>query len=781
MAPCDQRINIKLMYKTVSTIALFLALNFALYSQNPKQPVDYVNAFTGTSNSRWMLFPGPTMPFGMVKLSPDNQKAVWNGGCEYTISSISGFSHLHGMSISGVSLMPTTGHPGLHQGEADGSFVGMWTSGYRSRFDKKTEKSSPGYYVVNLLDYNILAELTSTTRCGMLQFTYPESQNAHLILDYGFPPEELCNIKEAYAKKISDTEIEGYIKQSNTYVKNFTVHYVIQLNKPIETIDGWTTDDKAIVNPLYGLDWKKSRKRNTNITEFKGTGNCGIILNFKTLNGEKVIARTGISFVSIENARTNLQTEMQPFGWNLQAVVSNARKVWGDLLDGVEITDKNENNKEKFYTNLYRSFTAKCLFSDVNGQYRDMCDNVQQLPSGTDAVYSSDGFWGGQWDLSPLWTLVTPKYASSWVHAYLEIADKQGWIPEAPTGLHYAPIMGAQHHNSLIISSYQKGIRDFDAEKAFKAIKHDLTTQGIEHPCGGFAGNRQMQPYMDLGYVPEESGPVSNTMEYAYDDWAAGQLALALNKKDDYEFFNKRSQNYRNVFDPETGYVRRKHKDGKWVEPFNAFQSGTVGGWNGPGYMEGNAWIYTFFVPHDVQGLIGLLGKDKFNERLEEGFEKGYVDLTNQPNLQAPFLFNYSGKPWLTQKYTHYIMDSLYNTSPYSGWIGEEDEGQMGSYFVMMSMGLFEMDGGCAVNPYYDLSAPLFDKAVIHLDPEYYPGNTFTISVTNKSDKNIYIQSAKLNGKALTMPMLYHSDIVKGGELVFELGPAPNKNWGLQK
>lgn len=769
------------MNKSLFITALLLAFQIALYSQPSQQPLDYVNAFTGTSNSRWMLFPGPTMPFGMVKLSPDNQGTVWNGGYEYTISSISGFSHLHAMSISGVSLMPTTGSKEMNPGTPDGPFVGMWTSGYRSRFDKNTEKASPGYYGVKLLDYNILAELSSTTRCGMLQFTYPESHNAHIILDYGFAPEEKCEIKEAYAKKNNDSEIEGYIKQSNTYVKNFTVYYVIQLNKAIESIDGWTTDDKAVVSSLYGTEWRRPRKTQNNISEFKEKGSSGIVMNFKTSKGEKVIARTGISFVSIENARLNLQTEMQPLGWDLKAVVANARKTWGEVLGSIEITDKNENNKEKFYTNLYRSFTAKSIFSDVNGQYRDMCDNVQQLPSGTDAVYSSDGFWGGQWDLAPLWTLVTPKYASSWVHAYLEIADQQGWIPEAPTGLHYAPIMGAQHHNSLIISSYQKGVRDFDAEKAFKAIKHDLTTQGINHPCGGFAGNRHLQPYMDLGYVPEESGPVSSTMEYAYDDWAAGQLALALNKKEDYEYFNKRAQNYHNVFDPETGYVRRKHKDGKWVEPFNPFQGGTVGGWNGPGYMEGNAWVYTFFVPHDVPGLINLLGKDQFNARLEEGFEKDYVDLSNEPNLQAPFLFNYSGKPWLTQKYTKYVMDSLFNTSPLTGWKGEEDEGQMGSYFVMMSMGMFEMDGGCAVKPYYDISAPLFDKAVIHLDPKYYKGKTFTIKTINKSDKNIYIQSAKLNGKPLAMPVIYHNDIVNGGEIVFELGPEPNKNWGVQK
>jgi len=339
--------------------------------------------------------------------------------------------------------------------------------------------------------------------------------------------------------------------------------------------------------------------------------------------------------------------------------------------------------------------------------------------------------------------------------------------------------MGAQHHNANIISCYQKGIRDFDIEKAFEHIKHDLTTQGISHPCGGFAGNRQMKVYMDYGYVPDEDGAVSNTLEYAYDDWCAGQFALALNKTEDYNYFNDRSQNYRNVFDPSTGFVRRKHRDGKWVEPFDLFAFGTQGGWNGPGYMEGNAWIYTFFVPHDVPGIIGLLGKDKFNSLVEEGFKKKYFDLGNEPCLETPFLFNYSGKPWLTQKYTRYVIDNFYDSSPYIGWIGEEDEGQLSSYFVLLSIGLFEMDGGCSVNPIYNLTSPLFKKIIIHLDPKYYKGGTFTIETRNNSEKNIYIQSAKLNGQIFSNPILSHKEIVNGGKLIFEMGPLPNENWGF--
>jgi len=757
----------------------------SLAAQKKQIPLNYVNVFTGTSNSRWMLFPGSTLPFGMVKLSPDNQNNVWNGGYEYTVSSISGFSHLHAMSLCGVSLMPVTGRLDLYPdfvktfpGEPDGPFGGMWTAGYRSRFKKETEKGSPGYYSVDLLDYNIKVELTSTMRCGMMRLIYPESAESHILMNNNFPAEEHSKIFEVYTRKVNSTEIEGYVKQSNQYAGKYTVYYVIRLNKQFDSMDAWKTDDKKIIENIYGIDWQYPRKLLPDITEFKDSSNSGIILNFKTSADEQVIVKTGISFVSIDNARLNLETEMKSFGWDFDAVVNNAKTIWHNLLGKIEVTGDNENNKEKFYTCLYRSFTGKSVFNDVNGQYPDMCGRIQQLPKDVDAVYSADGFWGGQWDLAPLWTLVTPDYAASWAKSWLELADKGGWIPEAPTGLKYAPIMGAQHHNSLIISCYQKGIRDFDAGKAFDAIKHDLTTQGINYPCGGYAGNRQMKVYMDYGYVPDEDGPVSNTLEYAYDDWCAGQFALALNKPGDFKFFNQRSQNYRSIFDSSSGWFRRKHRDGKWVEPLNLLAFGTQGGWNGPGYMEGNAWIYSVFVPHDVPGLIKLIGKEKFNSRVEEGFQKKYFDLGNEPSLETPFLFNYSGEPWLTQKYSRFVLDNFYDTSPYTGWIGEEDEGQLSAYFVLLSMGLFEMDGGCNVNPRYDLSSPLFRKIVINLDKKYYNGNTFTIKTINNSEKNIYIQSALLNGKPLNTPFISHTDLVNGGELIFEMGPQPNKYFG---
>lgn len=764
-------------------LLLFLTFSSTAFAQ--KQPADYVNLFTGTSNSRWMLFPGPTTPFGMVKLSPDNQENVWNGGYEYTIGSISGFSHLHAMSLSGLSVMPAVdkldlypGQPKTFPGASDGPFGTMWTAGYRSRFDKKTEVASPGYYAVKLLDADVYAELTSTTRTGWLRFTFPESSQSRILFNFDFPVEEKTEILDVSVRQVSTTEIAGSIKCRNGYADAFTVHFVSQLSRSIGSLKGWTTLPYDGESTSYGTAWRNKQTILTikdSLTDKKLTG---VFAEFSTKKDEKITVRTGISFVSVANARLNLTEESKLFGWDFDQVVAATRTTWNDLLKTVTITDASEGNKEKFYTAFYRAYAGKSVYSDVDGSYTDMFEKPQKLRAPADAVYSADSFWGTQWDNTPLWTLLTPHYANSWVNAMLEMYDRGGWIADSPTGFEYAPIMDAQHHIALIISSYQKGIRNFDAEKAWRAIHHGLTTPDTIPASGGHAGSRSLVSYLKYGYVPDEDGPTSNTLEYAFDDWMAAQFAKTLKKDDAYDYFKKRSENFRNTFDPATKYMRRKHRDGTFVQNFDPFHFGTENGWKGSGYMEGNAWLYSFYVPHDLPALVEMMGKDTFNERLEEGFRLNHVDMGNQPNLQAPFLFNYSGKPWLTQKFSRHVLDTFYNNSPYNAWQGEEDEGQLSSLFVLMSLGLFEMDGGCAEDPAYDLSSPLFQKAVIHLDKQYYGGNTFTIETVNNSPENVYIQSVTLNGKPLTKPFLKHSDLIKGGKLVYTLGGQPNESWG---
>ena len=701
--------------KITLIVVLVLAMGLvsgseAIASSTNKEPVDYVDPMLGTSSSRWMLYPGPSMPFGMVKLSPDNQKGVqtWKAGYEYTIENIAGFSHLHSWTMGGLLTMPTTGELKVVPGPENDP-----DKGYRSRFSHSTEVASPGYYAVTLKDYSIRAELTATTRAGFQRYTFPKADKAHILFDLEFPTEYGFKVLDAHIEKVSDTEIEGYARQQSTRWNEYTVHFVAKFSKPFDSFGGWRT--------------RGERTRTVeDVDNISGLGDIGAFVNYSTSQGEVIMVKTGISLVSIEQARLNLETEMSGFGWDFEAVRNYARNTWNNLLSKVEVEGGSETNKIKFYTNMYRSYCARTIWSDVNGKYADMCEQVRQLEDPASPVYGCDAFWNTFWNLNQLWTLVTPDIANKWVKSLLEIYDRGGWLPKGPTGIEYSSIMVASHEIALIVAAYQKGIRNFDIKKAYEAMRRIQMEPGRFHECGGHVGNRQLKSYKEFGYVPVEYGPVSNTLEYAYDDWCVAQMAKALDKEADYEYFTRRAKSYRNIFDPTVGYMRQKHADGSWVKDFNAF--------SGRGWVEGNSWQYTWFVPQDVQGLINLLGKAEFNKRLAEGFEKArpnfvsnYVNHSNQPNMQAAYLFNYSGVPWQTQKWARAIMELYYGTGPINGYPGDEDQGQMGAWYVMSAMGLFEMRGGAAVRPIDEIGSPIFDKVIIHLNDKYYGGDKFII------------------------------------------------------
>jgi predicted alpha-1,2-mannosidase len=748
---------------------------------NAREPVDYVDPKIGTAirAKRWMLFPGATTPFGMVALSPDNlDRTGWyKGGFDPHLGNIAGFSHIHAWTMAGLLTMPTVGELKVKPGPTDDP-----DSGYRSRFS--SDEASPGYYAVTLDDYKIRAEFTATTRSGFHRYTFPKTEQAHILFDLKFPSEYNFNLIFAEIKKVNDTEIIGYSRMVENHWKgpwqDYVLHFVIQFDKPFKSLGFWRNNEILTnTDQVFGiLD-----------------ADIGTFVDFTTEEGETVMVKTGFSLVSIEQARLNLDTETGHFGWDFDAVRTSARNTWNDLLKKVEIEGGTEADKTKFYTALYRSYCARATLSDVNGQYRDMCEQVVQLKDPDSPVYGCDAFWNTFWNLNKVWSLVTPDMANKWVNSLLETYDRGGWLPKGPAGMEYSGVMVAEHEIALIVGAYQKGIRNFDVEKAYEAMRKMVTEQGVAHGCGGFAGNENMKIYMELGYVPYEEGAVSNTLEYAYDDWCVAQMAKALGKTDDYEYFMKRSQNYRNVFDPSTGFMRPKSRIGQWREDFDPMSKGprqntVYRSWANPyeDFVEGNAWQYTWFVPHDLPGLIELMGKDEFNTRLKDGFEKSktdryssrYVHHGNQPNMQAAWLFNWSGMPWETQYYTREIMDTFYGATPEDGYKGDEDEGQMSAWFVMSALGLFQMDGGASVEPIYEIGSPLFKKAVIHLDANYYPGGTFTIEARNNSKENRYIQSAVLNGKRLNKPWFYHSELVAGGSLVLEMGPGPNKNWGVK-
>jgi predicted alpha-1,2-mannosidase len=747
-------------------LLLCLLINIAAGAE--KSPADYVDPMLGTSSSRWMLYPGPSMPFGMVKLSPDNTDGEGlNAGYEYTVESLSGFGHAHSWGMGSFLTMPTTGELKITPGPSETP-----DEGYRSRYRHDTISAHAGYLTVILDDYDIKAELTATTRVGIQRYTFPESNEARILFDLDIPEGRRSPVNKARVEKVSDTEIQGWAYRYRPKGYNeFTLHFVSRFSKPFTSFGGWTGE---------------SIQRDTSTIVSDVDQDIGGFVEFSTQAGEVIQVQTGISLVSLEQARLNLDTETASFGMDFDAAHAQAKATWNALMGAIEVSGGSEVDKTKFYTNLYRAYCARTIWSDVNGKYVDMYEKVQQLEDPLSPVYGCDAFWNTFWNLNQLWSLVHPEIANRWAKSLIEINDRGGWLPKGPGGIEYSSIMVASHEIALIVGAYQKGIRNFDVEKAYAACKHNQMEPGRPHPAGGHVGNRQLAPYMELGYVPR-NGQVSNTLEYAYDDWCVAQFAKALGKMDDYAYFMKRADNYKNVFDSETGYMRPKHADGSWVDGFNPLVKavGKEDNFGNKDYIEGNAWQYTWFVPHDVAGLVALMGREEFNRRLDEGFELSrpkfvsqYVNHSNQPNMQAAFLFNHAGEPWKTQKWSRAILSDYYGTGPVDGYPGDEDQGQMGAWFVMTALGLFQMDGGASTRPIYEISSPLFETATIHLDKNYYSGDTFTIRAKNNSPENIYIQSATLNGEALNKPWFYHDELVKGGTLILEMGPEPNKAWG---
>ena len=739
-------------------------------------PSAYVNTMMGTAHSRWMIAPGPWMPFSMVKLSPDNQDASWQAGYDPIFESIGGFSHIHEWTLAGLSTMPVTGKLETSVGDQVEP-----RSGYRSRIDKSTEKSPLGYYQVHLTDYDIWAEITSTTRCGFQRYSFPKGQDARVLIDLAFPSEYPFLLDEVKITKVSDYKIEGYSKQRtpNTWsggiTQEYTIHFVAEFDQPIIRTGVWT---------------EKGVQANTTMLFEEHPKDAGMYVEFNTNENQVVQLRTGISYVSIENANENLDQEIsKPFGWDFDQVVTFNRSSWDKILSRVNIQTNDRREKVRFYTNLYRSFCSRNTYSDVDGSWVDANEQVQQLKNKDDVALGCDAFWNTFWNLNQVWNLVAPEWSNRWVNSQLAMYDAHGWLAKGPAGMEYIPVMVAEHEIPLIVGAYQMGIRGFDAEKAFQAMKKMQTTPGIA-VAGGFAGNRDLSTYIKHHYVPMDQGRFSNSLEYSFDDWTVSQMAKALGKEKDYQLFAERGNWWKNVIDPETGYARLKKADGSWAADFDPFRSGA-----NHHYVEGNAWQLTFFVPQDVPALAKVIGPDRFLERLEWGFEESnkwrynapndqYWDYPviqgNQQSMHFAFLFNWLGKPWLTQKWSRSIIDRYYGYGLANAYLGDEDQGQMSAWFIMASMGLFQTDGGCRVDPVYEIASPLYPVVEIDLGEKFGRGKKFVIEAKNASRLNQYVQSASLNGKLLQDFKFPASELLKGGKLELEMGSEPNEKWGIQ-
>lgn len=737
-------------------------------------PAGYVNTMMGAGHSRWMIAPGPWMPFGMVKLSPDNQNSGWQAGYDPTFESIGTFSHIHEWTMTGLGTFPTAGPLEIRMGDQSNP-----DGGYRSRIDKNTEKAPLGYYKVNLTDQDITAELTATTRASFQRYTFHESNSGRVMVDFQIPTEYRYQIKQIKVNKINEHKIEGYCDQLSRNVwsggvdQQYRVHFVMEFDRPIKKHGVWLNDQIT---------------ENTNLLA-DSAKNAGIYLEFDTRENNTVQLRSGISYVSVDNAALNLKTEIvDPFQWNFDAVRANQVKVWNELLNRVKITSNDAREKERFYTNMYRSLASRNTFSDVDGSWRDANEIVRKFTNKDDVALGCDAFWNTFWNLNQFWNLVTPEWSNRWVKSQLAMYETSGWLAKGPAGMEYIPVMVAEHEIPLIVGAYQMGIRGYDVNKAFEAVRKMQTTPA-EVVGGGRAGNDDLVTYLKHKYVPYDQGRFSNSLEYSFDDYTVGQFAKALGKKEDYQYFNDRGTWWKNVIDPKTGFARMKDSNGNWLADFDPFKSGA-----NHHYVEGNAWQLTFFVPQNVPGLAQKIGEGEFVKRLDWGFEESvkwryngpndqYWDYPvvqgNQQSMHFAFLFNWVKKPWLTQKWSRSIGDRYYGHEVSNAYLGDEDQGQMSAWFVMNTLGLFQTDGGTRVNPIYEIGSPLFEKAVINLGQQFGRGSSFTIEAKNTSRKNVYVQKATLNGKPLNQFWFEASELLKGGSLILEMGPEPNSNWGI--
>lgn len=740
-------------------------------------PADYVDTRLGTAHSRWMIAPGPWMPFSMVKLSPDNQNSGWQAGYNPTFESIGTFSHIHEWTMTGLGTMPVNGPLKIKIG--DQSAFKKNDSAYRSAIDKSTEETPLGYYKADLTDYGIKAELTATTRCSFQRYTYPQDKDGRVMIDLQIPTEYRYNILEGSLRQVNANTIEGVSVQQSKGVwstdadQDYTVYFVMEFDQPIKNFGGWVND-------------KILSDKNINAVNPKA---IGCFAEFDTKINPVVQVRTAISFVSLDGARKNLQQEVIiPFGWNFNAIRNNNKKVWNDILNRVQIESNDSREKMRFYTNFYRAF-CRNIFSDVDGKWVDATEKIQQFKNSNDVALGCDAFWNTFWNLNQLWNLAAPEWSSRWVKSQLAMYDANGMLAKGPAGMEYIPVMVAEHEIPLLVSAYQMGIRDYDVEKMYTAVKKMQTT--LPQRIGnGLAGNRDLATYLKHKFVPADSGRFSNTLEYSYDDWTVSQLAKALGKTEDYKIFSDRGNWWKNAIDTVTGYARMRYSNGKWEENFDPYKSGA-----NHHYVEGNAWQLTYFVPQDVPGLAKMIGKDRFLERLTGGFKASetwrynapgdaYWDFPvvqgNQQSMHFAFLFNWVGEPWQTQHWSRSILERYYGYGTADAYLGDEDQGQMSAWFLMAALGLFQTDGGASVNPVYEIASPLYKKITINLGNQYGRGKQFIIKANGASKTNQYVQSAKLNGKTLNSFKFPASELLKGGMLELQMRSKPNKIWGVE-
>ena len=723
-------------------------------NKSNKTPFESVYPMIGTSG-HGHTFPGATRPFGMVQLSPDTYTKGWDwcSGYHYSDSSIMGFSHTH-LSGTGrgdlldILVMPTTGKLQLVPGTRENP-----DEGYRSRFSHKDEQASPGYYSVILKDYSILAELTATVRAGFHRYTFPKSTDAHIIIDlfHGFATD---SVTETSITIVNDSTIIGCRKSrgwgegTEKFFANQQVYFAAKFSKHFKSA-GIASKDSPIAE-------KSAKGRNLKA-----------FVNYDTKEGEQVLVKVGISSVDADGAMNNLSEEIKD--WDFDRIRSLAKQDWESQLNKIEI-EASPKEKTTFYTSLYHSMIAPYQFSDVDGRYMGFDRKIHK--SGESGSYTVFSLWDTFRAANVLNTILNQDRVPVMIQSFLNQYDEYGLLPVWPLWGSETNCMIGYHSIPVIADAYLKGIPGIDMEKLYPAMKKSAMQDDF--------GIKYLKEY---GYIPsdKENKTVSLTLEYAFDDWCLAQVANELGKADDYNYFMKRSKSYVNLFDSEYKLMNGKSSDGKFSRPFDP----TFASFGPSDFVEGNSWQYSFFVPHDMPGLIKLFGSNEaFAQKLDELFtmktstdDAKPLDVTgligeyahgNEPSHHVAYLYDYAGKPSKTQYWLNQIMTKLYNDTP-EGLCGNEDCGQMSAWYVFSALGFYP------VNPAsgnYDLGTPMVKHAVIKTGK-----NNFEIEAKDLTDENFYVQKAELNGKILDRHYITHKEMAEGGKLVYYMGKKPVDAW----
>jgi predicted alpha-1,2-mannosidase len=700
-----------------------------------------VNPFIGTGG-HGHTYPGPSLPFGMIQPGPDTRLTGWDGcsGYHYSDSRVFGFSHTHlsGTGIpdyADVLLMPTVGEARLNNG-ADGR------PGYSSAFSHDEEVASPGYYAVTLKDYGIRAELTTTVRVGMHRYAFPPGQPSHVVLDL----EHRDKVTDASLDIIGDREVAG-VRRSTGWARDQIVYFVIRFSRPFSS---------AAIAEGQGA---REGRRHARGTQLKSVFDFGS-------SGESLLVKVGISAVSVDGARRNLEAEIP--GWDFEAVREAADAAWERELSRIRVDGGTREQRVQFYTALYHAMLAPNVYMDVDGQYRGRDFKVHTAQGFT--YYSVFSLWDTFRALHPLLTLIDPARTRDFIQTFLRQYQDGGRLPVWELAANETDTMIGYHAVPVIADAIAKGIDGFDRELAFEAMK-----RSAEEDRFGLAA------YKRDGFIDgrEEAESVSRTLEYAFDDWTIAEVARRLGRKDEEDRYRRRAQAYKHLYDPSTGFMRAR-VEGFWASPFDPAEVNAH-------YTEANAWQYSFFVPHDVGGLMRLMGgPDPFVRKLDAMFSadsrttgREQPDITgligqyahgNEPSHHMAYLYAYAGQAWKTQAMVRRILDTMYGAGP-DGLSGNEDCGQMSAWYVFSALGFYPVAPGSTE---YVLGAPLFESATIRLES----GREFIVRAQGLAPGAVYVQRVSVNGEPHRAPFLDHATLDRGGELVFEMSGTPNRSRG---